>query len=568
MITNTRQTQTLRKVERQETARSRSFGALSRPALAPTVPFNSPRPVSEDPKAFSRTVHLGGIALIFLALGVQAFVLWSHDYAPLLDLPNHMARHHLEYRALCGVDLPPDYEIHYGLLPNLGADLVVPALLTLFDPLTACKVFLTLSVVLFWLGPAVFIWQYGGFKPAAFVAALFLLPWTFNSHFFLGFLNFHSGIGLAFLTLAHFRRLQQKSALRPGSLILHTALVTLLFFWHLAAWGTYCILAGFSWLEDMVASGRLVRCHPVRLVRPLTCALVVVPSLALFACYTMSHREPGPLYLDWGTVSRKAILLLTFFRGCNRTVDGIVLVLWLAAGICAFGVPLPQRVRWGWLPLGCAVLLALTFALPCDLGSTSDADSRPLPGLIIGALALLGRFPLRRVLPGLVLLALGVALRFGSIERAWDRQCARCAAQAQAFTRLEPRCRVLPIVIVPSGQFARHPEWHFAAWAVVWKEAFIPTLFAYRDQQPLRLRSAERPSVRHRSNCYEIDEAAAASYDYAWVCSLERANVRVPRRWQRVLSSGSFTLWRVRATSAAKGPAARSWASWGYRNRE
>jgi hypothetical protein len=304
----------------------------------------------------------------------------------------------------------------------------------------------------------------------------------------------------------------------------------------------------------MGTSARAGCCHQVSLARPLIRALVVVPSLALLVCYAMSQGELGPIYLDWGNVSRKAILLLTFFRGCNRTVDGIVLLLWLAAAVCAFGVALPGRARWGWLPLGCAVLLALIFTLPCDLGSTSDVDSRPLPGFVIGALALLGRLPVRRLMPALALLALGVALRFGAIERAWDRQCARCDAQARAFARLEPRCRVLPIVVVPSGRFARHPEWHFAAWAVVWKEAFVPTLFAYRDQQPLRLRSAGRPVIRHRSECYEIDESAAVSYDYAWVCGLERAKVCVPSRWQRVLSSGSFTLWRVREAPAAKEP--------------
>ena len=43
----------------------------------------------------------------------------------------------------------------------------MPPLLWVLDPLPAAKVFLTLSVWLYWLGPALFLLRLGQYRPAA-----------------------------------------------------------------------------------------------------------------------------------------------------------------------------------------------------------------------------------------------------------------------------------------------------------------------------------------------------------------------------------------------------------------
>src|SRR5262245_5730125 len=126
--------------------------------------MNYPLPVPTRSRA---SYWCFGLALVLLAWALQVYALWSRNYVPLVDLPNHMARHHLEYVKLSGGDLPPFYEVEYRVLPNLGGDLMVPLLMTVLEPATACKLFLTLSVLLYWLGPALFILQHGGYRPPA-----------------------------------------------------------------------------------------------------------------------------------------------------------------------------------------------------------------------------------------------------------------------------------------------------------------------------------------------------------------------------------------------------------------
>ena len=168
--------------------------------MIPTAKDLAPSPA---PRGFWTAV----VALTGLTWALLLCALWSPTYVPLFDLPNHMARHYLEYLMFSGGELPRYYLIEYGVLPNLGTDLIAPPLFAAFGPLAASKVLLTLCVFLYWLGPAVFVWQHGGFSPAAFAASLLLLPWVLSSQFFWGFINYYSGIGLAFLVLVQYCRL-------------------------------------------------------------------------------------------------------------------------------------------------------------------------------------------------------------------------------------------------------------------------------------------------------------------------------------------------------------------------
>ena len=108
-----------------------------------------------------------GIAVVWVT--IVALIL-AHDTPPIVDWPNHMARHYLESLWLLGKPLPPFYEFHYRLMPNLGSDLVVPGLLFAFDTITASKIFLLLAVFLYWAGPSAFILQYANRSPSGWVA--------------------------------------------------------------------------------------------------------------------------------------------------------------------------------------------------------------------------------------------------------------------------------------------------------------------------------------------------------------------------------------------------------------
>ena len=264
--------------------------------------------IVDDPSVLSKSFRLAVAILTVFALALPVYAIWSRTYVPLHDLPNHMVRY-TEYLKLSGRELPPFYEIEYRVLPNLGGDFVAPFLFLFFDPLMACKVFLTACVFLYWFGPYLFIWQQGGRGLGAFVASLFWLPWLLSNEFFWGFLNSYSGFGLAFLVLTHYCLLRDSRTVLSGQILLHAAVVTLLFFWHLAPWGIYCVMIGCHCLVRGVED--YLRLHAIRpcLARALPYAFSVFPSVLLLGWYLMSNLgAKQSVIFHWGGWSRKGNL--------------------------------------------------------------------------------------------------------------------------------------------------------------------------------------------------------------------------------------------------------------------
>src|SRR5262249_24719215 len=159
-------------------------------------------------------------------------------------------------------------------------------------------------------------WQYGQFRPGALVAGLLWLPWGFCSPLFWGFLDYYSGLGVAFLGLTHLVRLRGLGRGAGWQWGLQGAFVTLRFRWHPAARAVYGVLGGALLLTDAWAAwrrwGQLGRA--MQSVRPWL--LAVLPSLLLCLYYLVSHRGEGPATtFVWGSLSRKLLRPLAVFRG-------------------------------------------------------------------------------------------------------------------------------------------------------------------------------------------------------------------------------------------------------------
>lgn len=472
---------------------------------------------------------LAPAAVVLLGWYMQIVAIWSQEYPPLVDLPNHMARHYLEARQLAGQEVPAPYVIHYRILPNLGADLVLPLLMQVLPPLPACKLFLTLSVLLYWLGPALFIFQQAGRTPAAWIAALLLLPLSFSAAFFWGFLNFYSGFGLAFLALCHYLWLQEQPALRPIHLLLHALLVALLFLWHLSAWGIYGVLMGCRLLAELVQTARekgLAAC-----MRPLlTSVLPVLPSLALFALYLSNVSggiDPGA-GVNWGTWSLKLQKLGILFRAYNTRFDVAAIETWLAAGVMAFGGALLHHRRASWLLLAMAALLGLYLLIPFQLGTTSDTDSRVLPALLVCLMAWLALLPAAHFRLALMFIALSLVIRQAGIQLAWNQMADRLEGHVRTLKRLPPGARVQPMVYVPA-QSKDYPEQHFVAWAVIERGCFVPTLFADPGQHTLR-----------------IEDSTPTRYDILWVDNPAGKTVAYPEGSKCQDISKPLSIWLLK----------------------
>ena len=57
---------------------------------------------ASDSRGPSAAAWRYSVAFVALAWTLEVYAIWSRTYVPLVDLPNHMARHYLEARWLSG----------------------------------------------------------------------------------------------------------------------------------------------------------------------------------------------------------------------------------------------------------------------------------------------------------------------------------------------------------------------------------------------------------------------------------------------------------------------------------
>jgi hypothetical protein len=496
------------------------------------------------PQTITKGFWLSALVLVGIAWSLQAYAIWSVTYLPLIDLPNHMARHYLEAVKLSGGDIGPFYDLKPRLLPNLGADFILPFLILALGPQVACKLFLTLAVFLYWLGPAWFIAQQGGYRLSALTAALLLLPLSFSGQFYWGFLNFYSGFGLAFLILVHFTWIHRQERLPIGQMVLHAVLVTLLFFWHLAPWMIYVAIAGCHFLATAIVRYRNGERLRALIGRCLGIGAAVMPSFALFAFYSFHNRGVNPQAgFEWGTWSGKALLLLSLFRSYNVALDIIVSLAWLAVVLLWFTQAFRAHLPPAPIGLGLAALVGMYLILPYRLGGTMDADTRILPAILVFAVAWLGHVTVRRFRAGVVLLTLCIVVRFGSVLAAWNGLDAELGRHAESFAAIEEHSRVMTVMMAPFSK--EYPGRHFLAWIVVSKNVLVSTLFSAPDQQPLAIACPTPSVVRRQTDRTVVDKRAADYYDYLWVYNPANKTLVVPEWFTCVYSEHGVSVWRT-----------------------
>lgn len=484
-------------------------------------------------------------AIVLAALGFLAHLalLLLVPYPPLMDLPNHMARHWLAAQALAGAELPPFYAIEYRIIPNLAGDLFMPLVLQVLDLDNAVRLYLSVTLALYWLGPALFLSGQGG---TAWSLMPFWTVWLFSGTFFWGFLNFTMGLGLAFLTLAHHDLLSRKGGWL--NLLLHTFLVTLLFFFHLVPWAIYGVLLGCKLLwqtwkpEETTSTSRLT---------PWVQAILFsLPSLVCFVLYRrFAATLPSSSEFDWSPLPQKFVRLLFIFRGYSWIADALTLGIWLIA-LTLLVLPAIKRGRWHWTHLGLGALIFLSFVIPDRIGAGGELDLRLLPAILVCLLASLASVPPRNLALALGLVVLALALRLGSVGWAWVNISNRLETEAASFAFLQEGDRVLPVILTP--EFSKeYPEDAFLAWTVISHRTFIPKLLAYPDQQPLRYTeryaACREPIFQDEATKGKVtlkEELVRRCYNVLWIYDPEKRGVVIPGGFRKVWEEGGVSVWR------------------------
>ncbi len=416
------------------------------------------------------TVWAGYAALLALA----AAPIFSTILPPLFDYPNHLARMHLLAE---GGDRY--YAVRWGWLPNLAEDLIVPGASRIFGLALAGKLFLVASFALtmggvLWLGRV----ATGGWRLWPLLGFALL----YNRIFLWGFVNYLFGVGVAIAGVALWLALERRAAwLR----ILASVLVALAcWFSHVAAFGFYALV--IFGVELLPALGEWRRAEGGALLRRICVGL---PQFLLpIGFFLVTWQPDSGVGFSYAGYWRKADLLFSVFDNYNRSFDAacfagfVGLLLWLA-----------WRRRLGLAPrlaTACGIVFLVYLIMPSQLYTGSGADHRlPAPLFLLLVAASAPRFPSRRIASVIAVAATAIlVLRFSIIERVW-RQSDRIYRADLAGLAALPEGAKLAVAFPASAIHVVHiPEVHLPTLAIVERDAFVPTLFAYPAQQPILLR--------------------------------------------------------------------------------
>jgi hypothetical protein len=143
--------------------------------------------------------------------------------------------------------------------------------------------------------------------------------------------------------------------------------------------------------------------------------------------------------------------------------------------------------RLGW---AAGVGFAVYLLLPSQMYGGSAADHRlPAALFLLLVASCAPHFPSRRTAVAIGVAAASVlVLRLAMIELVWHRADRVYSADLGGIDLLPLGTRLAVAFPASAVNFVPIPEVHFAALAMVRREAFVPTLFALPAQQPVMLR--------------------------------------------------------------------------------
>ena len=397
---------------------------------------------------------------------------------PLLDYPNHLARMYL-LPQLPDAGLARYYSVGWAPIPDLGMDAIVPFLAAVMPLEWAGKLFIALTFLLLAGGTAaIHRTVFGRWSLWPLLAFLLLytrlLLWGFMSYLF--------GCGLALAAFAAWIALERRHWLLR--FVLGTVFALAIYFAHLLAFGIYAVMIaayefGQIWLQrKRIAAG----------LRDLVIGgAPFLPALVLMAQNSSTGR------IIYANPLRKLDLLFSVFDNYSRPFDVVCFVLI----VLAIGFAYWRR----WVRLAPALVLpllgvvAIYIAMPTQLFTAAGADRR-IPMMmflvLIGGSIWQARFAKieLRFMAGAALL---FAVRFAVIAAVW-LQAGKLYAQLIPGLDALPRGSCVAVAFgKDSIQVAKAPLTHFTTLAVIRRDALVPTIFHYPQQQPITLqRDADR----------------------------------------------------------------------------
>ncbi len=433
------------------------------------------------------------------------------DVPPLDDYPNHLAR--LMVLADNGADpiLRKFFQPHWGIIPDLGIDLLGTPMLWVLPVHVAGRILLSIALLL----PV--------FGTLAYSRALFgRLTWwslgcvlvAYNATFMQGFMNFMIGTGLALLLAAAWLQWRESAPRRTLAIAIPGALV--LFFCHLMGLLFYVLLIGASELAQVPA---LLRSPRRFVARVLFAVPILAAPTVLYVSSELRAMAEVTTYLPLG---EKLSNLLVPFTNYSLPLD-IATAALIAGGLLLFAASrhlrMPARSAWA------LVLIAAMYAVtPSGYKGTYNLDQRFViyfGFLMFGAVEPVG-LSLRTgklIMAGLAALFVG---RMAIVSDVWLGHNQDLERLRAIIAHIEPGSLVYVTDVKPeenpaywaAGPRARRisNEWrmdpHWPALVLIERRAWWPYLFANPSQQPILNRpvyQAMADRIAHQPGHGELD---------------------------------------------------------------
>lgn len=430
-----------------------------------------------DPAADPLRLDGASFAMLFVALALLVSLpVLTCGTLPLVDYPNHLARMHILSALPNSESLQRYYEVSWHALPNLAMDLTIPPLARWLPLAWAGKVFV-ISTLCLLAGGAAVLHRVLFSSWSAWPLLAFLL--LYSRTFLWGLLNYLFGVGLGLLALALWIALANRPLIRLAA---GTALALCLFFSHLLAFGLYGVLV-MGYEAGVIIHKRLTLARALRAL--IFAGAPFLPAIAIFLLLTPAG-DGGPI--AYSNIGRKFDLLFTIFDNYSTPFDIACFALAILAIAFAFWrrwITLHPAIA---MPLG---LLCFTYlAMPTQLATAAGADHR-IPVVLALVLVAGSRWtaPDTRMARTFAVAALLMFLvRMGVVEAEW-RESDRVYAELLPVLNSIPAGSRVAVANPPDAiKWAPASLYHFPTLAVLRRDAFVPTLFAYPTQQPIALR--------------------------------------------------------------------------------
>ena len=415
-------------------------------------------------------------AAMALMAGIFIVPLWCVQSPGMPDFPAHLAGLHL----ILG-DAPRSafYTIHWLLVPNLASELVVPALARFMPLETATKVFLSIAVAMWVIGPmAIHRALFGRFGVAPLAGGLFAT----NANFTWGFFNYYFAAGLSFVVFA----LWIASAKRRNAPMLagFAAAVFALYVFHLFA---ACLVLALIGCYEISAA---TRDQPIELravaARGIRILAISAPAVAAFLFFKSLGGDGGAIEFNYADSLGDRVGSAAqwyFSEPAYLLIGGLAILVF--AGLAYGRVRLHPAAKFPVIALAVLTLVAPEWAL-----GGWGVDMR-LPA-VMGAITFaclelrLPRAALHAIGALAVVAAIGNAAALTSDWLDRDRQY----GEFRAALRSVPLGAKIFTVLDGDAldETSDPPFWHMAEFAIVDRGAFVPLMFTTKGQHVTQLR--------------------------------------------------------------------------------